>query len=607
MTKIEVDKLTQLDALGRSSFARYLLQVATTVDADEGAVIGLAGAWGSGKSWVLRLAEQEAALLDSHAPLWVSFSPWALSGSDSLVEAMLEEIGGQLAIDSTAVESIARGAKIGEAILTFAGLVGGLRHAANFAAPIAESIHPGAGVVMLAGGAAVGAAADAADKLKPAVKVVAAHQSSGGEALLTHSSTVRRRQSLRATKRKVCDALRSFGQRVVVVIDDVDRMAPKEVAEILQTVKAVADFPNVVYILAYDQAVTAKAVEKALQVEDGIAYLEKIIQIPLEVPDPPIFKLLQATWKAVDEELASVPSQWKTQQLFSGSQEIPGLQLAAALMQSPRDVFRLKTRLRLVLMHTRDAIDISDLLILESLKLKTPQLIKWIDANRAYVLDAEHLTHDDFHAIRGDVSSAGGGDSSYYALVREQKFEELESEIQRCGPAAGPVRTAFKQLGMALEKDKGTNFEPHMLARAPFRVRKLINWLRWRELIKHEDSIDAADMRNMLRNPGQIAHTPFFSSAENFDTFCVRAQDMLTAQNGINVEGPDRSTLRSGQTVRCSFNDAGVWRHDVLASAVCSSVDEDLSAGVSGSVTNSHDRWWLVAGCWQAAHLGVAR
>jgi KAP family P-loop domain len=48
---LQVDRCGALDELNRTHLARRLLSTVRAVDATRGAVIGLEGAWGSGKSW----------------------------------------------------------------------------------------------------------------------------------------------------------------------------------------------------------------------------------------------------------------------------------------------------------------------------------------------------------------------------------------------------------------------------------------------------------------------------------------------------------------------------------------------------------------------------
>ncbi len=72
--------------------------------------------------------------------------------------------------------------------------------------------------------------------------------------------------------------------KIVVVVDDLDRLTPDEASQVIKLVKAVANFPRVSYLLAYDGDVLSKGMEKAIQVHDGQEYLGKIVQQRIPMP-----------------------------------------------------------------------------------------------------------------------------------------------------------------------------------------------------------------------------------------------------------------------------------------------------------------------------------
>lgn len=87
------------------------------------------------------------------------------------------------------------------------------------------------------------------------------------------------KQDLMAQRDAIREELRRAKARLAVFIDDLDRLTDEEVRDVAQLVKLIADFPNVVYVLAYDRA----RVEAAL---GGNGYVEKIVQVPLDLPSP---------------------------------------------------------------------------------------------------------------------------------------------------------------------------------------------------------------------------------------------------------------------------------------------------------------------------------
>jgi hypothetical protein len=90
---------------------------------------------------------------------------------------------------------------------------------------------------------------------------------------------------IRRQRDEVREALAEQPQRLVVVIDDIDRLTAPEIKELFSVIKSVADFPNTIYLLAFDKEVVAKALG-APDASDGMAYIEKIVQVPFELPVP---------------------------------------------------------------------------------------------------------------------------------------------------------------------------------------------------------------------------------------------------------------------------------------------------------------------------------
>lgn len=78
-------------------------------------------------------------------------------------------------------------------------------------------------------------------------------------------------------KRQVIEALNDVGQSIIVIIDDLDRLPAEEIRSMIQAIKAVADFPQITYLLAYDPNIIARAFDD--DEKFGLAYLKKIVQV----------------------------------------------------------------------------------------------------------------------------------------------------------------------------------------------------------------------------------------------------------------------------------------------------------------------------------------
>ena len=96
------------------------------------------------------------------------------------------------------------------------------------------------------------------------------------------------------------------GKRVVVLIDDIDRLDREEIQAIFKLVKLSAGFENVCYVLAFDDELVAAALGQKYGSGDmvaGTSFLEKIIQVPLTLPPADELALRQLTFEGVEATL----------------------------------------------------------------------------------------------------------------------------------------------------------------------------------------------------------------------------------------------------------------------------------------------------------------
>jgi len=236
--------LPKQDQLGRTSFAKTLAKTIKSMKGLDSFVFGLCGPWGSGKSSVLKLVIRELqAGRGRNKPVIVNFNPWWFSGKDQLLDAFLGQLASVLGRIDTGERVAALGSKLtrlGKVLRPFSWI-------------------PGASVVK-----------DASDVLQ-----------AGGEATRQIGEEIS--ADVNRLREEIDELLRQEKRRIVVVMDDIDRLTAHEIAQLFLIVKAVADFPHTVYLLAFDHSVVAKAINETLRL-DGAAYLEKIVQVQIDIP-----------------------------------------------------------------------------------------------------------------------------------------------------------------------------------------------------------------------------------------------------------------------------------------------------------------------------------
>ncbi|MGV8928567.1 MAG: KAP family P-loop NTPase fold protein [Brevundimonas sp.] len=349
------------DRLGFSDMAAALAQSILAQTPTPGLVVGLEGAWGSGKSSLLNLTLASLRELAETKPLKVlEFRPWLIGDRDQLLGALFSDLAA--VIDTIEAD---QGDLTGKSLAGSKAVAEGIR---QFASRLA-----GPGKLIAAAGVFV-----------PGAQIL-------GEILKTVGETASVEAmgpSLASLKDKVAKSLEALGVPVVVTIDDVDRLEPAEVLELLRLVRSVADLPNVIYVLCYDHEVLAKAVQSAASVADGAAFLEKIVQVVVQAPIPESYDLRFWFAKELDALIGTIGGDEaaRIQQVIDGE--------GGRRLTTPRAVVRALNSLRFDLPAVIKRVDLADLVWLHLIKSSNTRLYRWIEAYcAAYAATAHSRAH----------------------------------------------------------------------------------------------------------------------------------------------------------------------------------------------------------------------
>lgn len=336
------------DRLGRRRFAEALAEDILSLPLKSGYVIGLTGPWGSGKTSILNMTV-EAIGNRAHV---VQFNPWLFSGTEALLTTYFTEIAKQFGHKADLKPIARRLATYGRLLLPIAAVLG-------------------AGSVA---GAAVG--------------------------LLNNLSSQPSVSEQRAELRR---CLAKLGRPVVTIIDDVDRLQPQEVLDIMRLVRLVGDFPNTLYLLAFDQ----HRVEECLgggDVARGRVYLEKIVQVTHDLPlartADNVSLFLDGLRELLDHADTSGPlydDDWQNVFAF----------IIRPLLQTPRQVRRYLESLPVILRRIGDEVALADVLALEAIRILRPEMFAAIidNAEALGVSAAARTENDAEHSPVGPLVS----------------------------------------------------------------------------------------------------------------------------------------------------------------------------------------------------------
>lgn len=193
------------------------------------------------------------------------------------------------------------------------------------------------------------------------------------------ATTFQQSSNILEQKNEIENFLASQNKKIIVFIDDIDRLNVNEIIQIFRLVKAVANFKNITYILAYDADIVASALQQE-QLIDGKKYLEKIIQLQLSLPFPQKNSLENYFLKKMNEIATDV-------ELSDNDKEIWGnayTEIIKKHIRNPREINRLYNALITTYPIIRNEVNFIDFVIIEFIRIFYNQIWQIISNNQKF-------------------------------------------------------------------------------------------------------------------------------------------------------------------------------------------------------------------------------
>jgi len=228
-------EIPEEDILGRSPFAKSIAdQIIHTPD--KGSLrIGIYGGWGEGKTSILRLIANELEK-NGHVCIWVT--PWVFSDRGEILEYLIHEITNKLEIDTNSSDFATKGAKLIKALREASG--------SDIKLKLVDSL------------------------IGPALEKYSNNKASGQGRLI-----------IATIEEKLKD------RKLVIIVDDLDRVRPELVPDLLLTLREALDYPNYFYIMALAPEVLEQGLKDVHQGwGEPRQFLEKVIELPKYIPAP---------------------------------------------------------------------------------------------------------------------------------------------------------------------------------------------------------------------------------------------------------------------------------------------------------------------------------
>lgn len=207
------------------------------------------------------------------------------------------------------------------------------------------------------------------------------------------------KQSATSMFEKINVDLRLLDKKIVIYIDDLDRLDKEEIVEVMRLIRNTANFYNTFFVVAYDKQYVSIALKQINDYKHD-SYLEKIFQLEVSLPyydknllSEELIRKLTREFPEYNEELQNIlDSNLPHESHFLDK-----------WLTSLRDVTRLTNSITLNLQNLIGEVLIVDFIKLELLNLKYPSIYKLLQNNKDEFLERTKNEHkENYYFLKSD-------------------------------------------------------------------------------------------------------------------------------------------------------------------------------------------------------------
>lgn len=437
------DCATVEDSFGRSHFAKVLVNEIIMLDNKQSAyTIGLNAKYGMGKtSFMIQMQN----LLEQHKTSYVCISPWSCTSNGQIVKDFFHSISG--------VIGRKMGLGINKLLSIYKDLILDVQHAYKIKA---------------------------------------------------FDDLLKNEKSIYEVYEEIKEKLSICKEKIVVFIDDVDRLQASELAMIIQLIRNTGNFPYVVFMLFYDKDYMVKALEQNKSITDADEYLKKIINVELMFPayDAEIYRstittridnILRLIIPDVHERETVVYSFIEKMSPKNGILSIDYLEYAFPNYRDlKRFISMFSLDLKMLLSANQDKvecwkneIDVADLILIELLKYVRPDLYEMLRSRKDTLLEPSK----DEYTLRKEVKN----------FIRKEENELMEKLFNRIASLRNEEKDDKEEKQPKIKVDLKEN-DKQLIQQRNYVAHHLLDVLFLEER--------RGDKERMLRN--RISYTSYF-------------------------------------------------------------------------------------------------
>ncbi|MEX2484721.1 MAG: P-loop NTPase fold protein [Brumimicrobium sp.] len=323
------------DKFQRGNFAKGIARIINSGSSEKSTVLGIYGEWGSGKTSILKLIS--VALKEQDEVVQIYFNPWRFHDEKELLLSFFFTLADSLD------ESLKKNKeKVGNLIKEYSG----------FLKPLSWFVPDVANPEQVA------------------------------NALGSKLSEVQ----LETLKNRIETILKNNGKKIVIYIDDIDRLNRVEIQSVFKLVKLTGNFANTHYILAFDDKLVAQSLGPMFgegNSQAGFNFLEKIIQTPIKLPQVQRSDLMSYCVEKLNDVMENLEIDISEDE---ARRYLHVFWVFEYRLTTPRMAVRYANTLRIVCPMLKDEVNIVDLLLIEAVRIFYPDLYSFIANEPSFFL-----------------------------------------------------------------------------------------------------------------------------------------------------------------------------------------------------------------------------
>lgn len=313
------------DILGRRIFAHdavdKLLRTDTT---HESFSFGVVSAWGMGKTSFMNLMKKWIEKNYSQDCIVIDFNPWLYSNNTNIISSFFNDLS---------------------------------KHLKPYDATLANGIIDYSKALSTIGTTETKVASTIIDLLYQPSKL---------------------EDKIETIKQSICQ----INKKVVIFVDDIDRLDPDEIVEILKLIRNISNFPYMYFVIAYDKEYILECLKNKVPTK-VIDFTEKIFQAEFYLPQCTKETIKDYIYTSISKLIAENNNEDLYDSIY-GISILKGYIINS--ISTIREVKRILNSFSASYMRLKDEINVCDLFFLEILKNKYPTVFSLLDINRRAVL-----------------------------------------------------------------------------------------------------------------------------------------------------------------------------------------------------------------------------